>query len=366
MLNYEYPPLGGGAGNATFYILKEFSSYDNIHNDLVTSSLSGFKIINEYKNINIHYLDISKKGSLHSQSFKDLLIYSKKALKYSKELIKKKKYNLVHAILGIPCGYIAMKLKLPYIVSLRGSDVPFHTPKYFYLDKLIFKSLSRKIWGKAKYVIANSKGLKEEANNSAPEQKIDVIYNGIDTKLFKPPKSKFQDNTLNIVSTGRLAEHKGFNYLIEALSRIEGVKLTLIGDGKQLVSLKESANKLEVNVIFKGRLKQTEIVTELQKSDIFVLPSLTEGMSNAILEAMACGLPIIATNVGGSIELIKSNGFIVEKCNSKSIKEKVFEYLNNKGLIEIHGENSLEISKSMTWQKVSEEYIKLYSSLLSK
>ena len=73
MLNYEFPPLGGGAGNATYYLLKEFSKYDDIEIDFVTSSIDEFKEEKFSKNITIYYLDIGKKGNLHYQSNKNLL-----------------------------------------------------------------------------------------------------------------------------------------------------------------------------------------------------------------------------------------------------------------------------------------------------
>jgi hypothetical protein len=83
----------------------------------------------------------------------------KKALSYSKKLCLTQKYDICHAFFGIPCGYITMKLKekydIPYIVSLRGSDVPFYSKKYYWLDKLAFKRLSKKIWAQADTVVAN-------------------------------------------------------------------------------------------------------------------------------------------------------------------------------------------------------------------
>ena len=119
ILNYEFPPLGGGAANATYYLLKEFSKFPDLELDLVTSSVDKFRIEQFAPNIRIHYLDINKKGNLHYQSIKDLLTYSWKSLKYCKKLKQEAKFDLIHAFFSSPCGYIAMKLKIPYIVSLR-------------------------------------------------------------------------------------------------------------------------------------------------------------------------------------------------------------------------------------------------------
>jgi L-malate glycosyltransferase len=375
MLNYEFPPLGGGAGNATYYLLKEFakSKYKNLEIDLITSSVDKYKKEKFSDNITIHFLDIGKKGNLHYQSNKDLLKYSKKSYNYCKKLINNKlkkedkKYDLIHAFFGIPCGYIAMKLKnkykIPYIVSLRGSDVPFYNKRFEKLDKIIFQKLSKKIWKKSKAVITNSQGLKDLALKTSPKQKISIIYNGIDIGEFKPKnkKSKKQNKNkkLTIISTGRLIQRKGYQYLIPSLKGLD-VKLQLIGDGNLTNELKELAKQNKVDVEFLGKKKHKDIVKYLQKADVFCLPSLNEGMSNSILEAMACGLPIITTNTGGSEELIKGNGFRVKKSSIEDLTDIIYKYLKNPKLINEHGIKSRSLARKMNWENIAREYIGEY------
>lgn len=361
LLNYEYPPIGGGASNATYYMLKEYSKNMNIKIDVITSSVSSFEIIDFSSNIKIHRLDIGKNGNLHFQSNKELLIYSWKVYWYIKKLIKKNTYNLIHAFFGIPCGYIAMKTRLPYIVSLRGSDVPFYNKRFEKLDKLIFKRLSKKIWKNSKAVIANSEGLKELALKTSSKQDIKVIYNGVDIDEFLPIKKNKIGNKIILISTGRLIPRKGYKYLIEALKGIDNCKLQLIGGGVLKEQLKKLANENKVKVEFLGNIKHENIHKYLQKADIFVLPSLNEGMSNSILEAMSCGLPIIATDVGGSKELINGNGFVVSKANIEELKETILKYFYDKALIIKHGKNSRKLAENMSWNKIADSYYKVYS-----
>lgn len=360
VLNYEFPPLGGGAGNATYYILKEFSEFPDLELDLVTSSIDKFKIEQFAPNIRIHYLDINKNGNLHYQSIKDLLTYSWKSYKYCKKLKKKEKFDLIHAFFGIPCGFIAMKLDIPYIVSLRGSDVPFYNKRFYWLDKLVFKRLSRKIWSRAKRVVVNSQKLKELANASIPMQEIEIITNGIDINEFTPKNHIVNEKNIKLVSTGRLIERKGYKYLIEAIAEMNNITLTLVGDGNLKDSLQELAKKINANVVFADKKGHTEIVNILQDSDIFILPSLNEGMSNSILEAMATGLPIITTDTGGSKELVDDNGLIIEKESSTSLKEAIEKLTNNHELIYNMGNNSRDRAKAMSWAKVAGEYKDIY------
>ena len=359
-LNYEFPPLGGGAGNATYYLLKEFSHYENLHIDLVTSSVDKYKEGNFSHNIKIYYLDIHKEGNLHFQSNFDLLKYSWQAHRLCKKLRKYKKYDLVHAFFGIPCGYIAMKLKIPYIVSLRGSDVPFYNERFYLLDKFIFKRLSKKIWKRTKKVIANSEGLKKLANKVVPDQEISVIYNGVDTEEFRPLEDKQEENKLKIISIGRLIERKGFKYLFESIKNNKQVSLTLVGEGNLQSELKKLAARNNIEVNFLGKINHKDIAKYLQRADLFVLPSLNEGMSNSILEAMACGLPIIATDTGGSKELIKNNGFVVKKADAGSLKKVIENFIANRELIESMGRASREAAEKMSWDNIARDYLKVY------
>ncbi|MFW6233304.1 MAG: glycosyltransferase family 4 protein [Nanoarchaeota archaeon] len=356
MLNYEFPPLGGGAANATFYLLKELSQKDVVI-DLVTSSVGRYKKEKFSSNITIHYLDIGKDGNLHYQSNKDLLKYSWKAYWYCKKLMMKKKYDLCHAFFGIPCGYIAMKLGLPYIVSLRGSDVPFYNKRFYWLDTLIFKRLSCKIWEKAEHVITNSEGLKKLALQPSPQQKISVIYNGVDTDEFKPKKDYTLSGTLNILSVGRLIGRKGYADLIRACKGLR-VSITLVGDGPLKSELFLLADKLNVSLSLLGKKDHSELSSIYKSHDVFILPSYNEGMSNTVLEAMSSGLPLIVSDVGGTSELVSDNGFTFKPGNILELR-KIIQKLSYKELIKM-GKKSRKIAEMMSWNKVAEDYFNLY------
>lgn len=350
MLNYEFPPLGGGASNATYYLLKEFSK-SNLEIDLITSSPNKYRIEKFSDNIRIVRLNVYKK-QYHYQTFLDTFWYS---LKTYLEIHKYEKHNLCHAFFAWPCGLFGylLKSKMPYIVSLRGSDVPGYNKRLEFAD-VFFRPYSRLVLKNAKKVVANSQGLKELAHKTW-KGKIDVIYNGVNTEEFKPKKTN--NKKIQVISVGRLIKRKGFNYMIKALPK--GFELTIVGEGPEHKKLKS----LNQNVNFVGRIPHKDISSYLAKSDIFCLPSLNEGMSNAVLEAMACGLPIVATNVGGSNELIKDNGFIVQKKSSSSIRKALLQYLNNKSLIRQHGKQSRKIAEKMTWTRVAQQYQEIYNEL---
>jgi glycosyltransferase involved in cell wall biosynthesis len=362
ILNYEYPPLGGGAATATYNLLEQLKEKKGINVILLTSSVGEYKEESIGSNIKVIRLDIGKEGDLHNQSNKDLLKYSSKAFKWL--LKNRKEYDLIHVFFGIPSGFLAMLIGKPYIVSLRGSDVPFYSKKYEKLDKYIFQHLSKLIWKRAKYVVANSEGLRDLAYETYDKKDIGVIYNGVDTDMFKP---KEKDDRFTIVSTSRLTERKGLNYLIDAFGEFQkgkdNVRLMFYGDGDQREELEGMVRELGIQdkVEFKGEASREEIAKNIPKYHVFVLPSKNEGMSNSLLEAMASGLAIIATDVGGTKELVDSrNGFVVKKEDSREIKGALERLYNDRELLIRMGRESRKKAEGMSWESMAGEYVKLY------
>lgn len=378
--NYEYPPLGGGAGNASFCILHEFAKIPSLEVDFVTSSFDkDFHLEKIGNNVRIYKLPIGKNSqSIHYQSQKDLLFYSWKAYWFSRKLAKKNSYALTHSFFTVPCGFISLLFKwqynLPYIVSLRGSDVPGYSDRFPIIYKFI-KPLVRLIWKKSSAVIANSSGLRKLAFRTNDDQKIDLIYNGIDTENFKPKKEKQPADKI-IITTGasRITARKGIIYLIKAMPEIikdyPETYLKLMGDGNEKESLEILVRELglEKNIQFLGRIPREETSPYYQEASIFVMTSFNEGMSNAMLEALASGLPVISTETGGARELVKEdlNGFFIRMKNSEDLAEKIKRLLANPGLREKMGEESRKIAEKMSWKNVAEKYFEEYKKINEK
>lgn len=369
MLNYEYPPLGGGGSYACKNILTEYAK-KNIDVDLVTSSSTNSSQIEKIgDSVNIYKLPINKKD-IHYWTQREIITYSWKANKFIKSLMMEKNYDICHAFFGIPCGAIAylFRKKIPYIVSLRGSDVPGFNER-FELQYIILKPIIKKIWKEAGAVVANSEGLKELALKSSTDQDISVICNGINISEFKPDQDKInRNNELRIVCVSRLIERKGIRFLIEAVGILKNkeIKLVLVGEGNQEDELKKLAIDLGVphKVEFKGYMNHQDMVDIYKNSDVFVLPSMNEGMSNALLEAMASGLPVIATRTGGTAELVDGNGIIVPMGDSKAIADGIKRLISNPDERRSMGLKSRENVKTRGWGTVADAYLKVYNNVI--
>ena len=377
MLNNEYPPLGGGQAGANKSIMEVLEKNSlGIRADLITSSLDQFKT-ESTKIGEIYYLNTGKKGkNIHYQNVKDLLGYSIKSFFYARKRIKKQPYDILLAWAGVPSGFIAFVLgklfKIPYVILLRGPDVPFHESKWKIPDTLFFRFLSPLIWKHAALVVANSQELKKLANNLAQKQPVTVVENGVDSDFWK--NSERKDLSLIekqiILSVGRLSKIKGFDLAIRAVCKLDNrnIEYWLVGDGPEKNKLEQLAFSLHCTgrVKFLGVKNKMDLQKIYRKSSLFVLPSYNEGMSNALMEAMASGLPIIVTDVGGTQELLNGNGLLVEKGNSEAIAEAIRTMLSDNKAYKQMSHLSAKIAGERSWQVKTNELINYLRNITEK
>jgi len=170
------------------------------------------------------------------------------------------------------------------------------------------------------------------------EEKIIVIYNTFNRPQINKDKKSLRENFgmegTVLISVGRLVPWKGFGTLIglmpDLLKDIPNIKLYIIGDGPEKVNLQELVleHGLEDRVELVGRLPQDDLLQYIKAGDIFVLNTGYEGFSHVLLEAMALGIPIVATNAGGNTELIedKKTGLLVNYNNKEELKEAIVTY----------------------------------------
>lgn len=365
MLNYEYPPIGGGAANATANILSQFAKNPGLEVDLITSSPNKSRIDHISNNIRIHRLDVNKKHFQHWTE-REIILYSLHTYQYIKKMKKQIKYDLIHAFFGIPCGLIAycFRKELPYIISLRGSDVPGFSNR-FKIQYIPLRPIVKHIWRNASRVVSNSTGLAILAHKTSNKVPIDVIPNGVDINSFTPVK-RTREEKIQLICVSRLIPRKGIDTLIRAtqiiLKQFTDFNIIIAGDGKLENSLKKLCNDLGVSpwINFIGPVNHEHLPSLYQNSDIFVLLSDSEGMSNSVLEAMSSGLPILTTNVGGTSELIQGNGIVIPPQSPHLAANALLELIKNSETRHEMGKKSRKISEKMTWEPIAKKYLDLY------
>lgn len=276
------------------------------------------------------------------------------------KLVKKYKPDTIHAHWIIPQGiatYINWLVnKTPYVVTSHGSD----------LHSLGLISLKKLILSKAKKITVVSNYLKDEVGkmDSSLLTKTDVIPMGVDTKLFNPNKydesikTNYRVTGKLLLFVGRLVPEKGVSYLIDAmptvLKKFPKTKLMIIGGGTLEEELKGRVLKLKIesSVIFMGVIRHDDLPPYFATADIFVSPSLKEGLPTAYLEAMASRLLLVVGDLPISSELVKDNHGQLVKPNKKAI---------SKVLVKILGkfqkkDNISDISRKYRWDSIAKQY----------
>jgi glycosyltransferase involved in cell wall biosynthesis len=197
------------------------------------------------------------------------------------------------------------------------------------------------------------------------EEKVPCIYNGVDTKNFYNI-SHNMNKEIKLITTGRMEKVKNHKLMIDAFVQVckehDNVTLTILGDGELRNDINEKIiqHGLQDRVILKGIVK--DIAGELNKADIYIMSSDYEGLPLSVLEAMACGLPVVTTKAGGVIDIVKNNknGLLVEVGNEKQLVDAMNKLIVRPKLRKKMGEVSLEYSRKYDISECTRNYERLY------
>ena len=288
-----------------------------------------------------------------------LFVYFLKAIPYARNA------DIIHAqwsLSGLVGVYLKKMFNKPLIISTRGVAIQKATKSKW------MKPILKNVLKNADYITPNNiHHLESIQKLGIPKSKIISIPNGVDTKLYKP---RAKTPPKKILFVGWLIERKGVLDLVNAFKKIHEkhpkVILQLIGQGSLKNKIKTTLKKanLTKNVKMIDSVSPEKVAEYMSKADLFILPSLTEGRPNVIYEAMLSQLPIIATNIPGTNELIKNNktGILVPTKNPNAIAKAAIELLaNNKkaSKLAVTARKNILASK-VTWDDSAKQFIKLY------
>ncbi len=373
MLNYEFPPIGGGGANANLQVLRQFAENEDIDIDLITSKPGRGDIIDHFAaNIRIHKLGIVKRD-LHHWRKSEVIEWLFKAVPYHRRLVSEKRCDLVHAFFAFPSGFLPWMTRksLPYVISLRGSDVPGYNTR-LKLDYIILAPLFKSIYKNASEVIANSAGLAKLAGRFTSKVNIDVIPNGVDMDIFCPAENEHNapSSPYKLLSVARLTPRKRIDMQIRALRILQAMgidtTLTITGEGPQMAALKELTEQLGLaeKVDFTGRVEPAALPGLYRRHDLFLMTSIHEGMSNAMLEAIATALPVVTTPCEGVDELVtEKTGIVINPADPEPLAEAIKSLLQNHERYKQMSLAAREHAGNFTWHKVAKSYLEVYMKI---
>lgn len=367
-------PTYGGSGVVATELGKELAKLG--HEVHFISYALPHRLINFVENIFYHEVEVSNYPLFEHQLY-GLALTSKML-----EVIEYEQLDLLHVHYAIPHATSAFLAKqilnksgsdIKIITTLHGTDITLVglEPSFLPLVKFSIEGSDG--------VTAVSKHLKEKTiTNYHIDKDIEVIHNFINTELYKPVcNKKFKEhvapnNERILIHTSNFRPVKRVGDTIKILQKVNKkipTKLILIGDGPDRSECERLTRelKLESNVLFMG--KQDGLENLLSVADIFLMPSQSESFGLSALEAMACGLPVVSSSVGGLPELIVHNktGFIAEFGDVDRMAKYVMELLTNDKKFKSFSKNSRERAVKLFEKKlIVPQYIQYYEKVLEQ
>ena len=282
-------------------------------------------------------------------------------------------YDIVHAhshlFFSTNLSAVARQLgSTPLVITNHGLNSQT-APKWF--QDLYTATGARLTFAAADKILCYTETEKQElVDLGIKSEKIEVIHNGIDTDLFVPARESCFDKQ-NLLWVGRYAKGKGLDYLIDAFSilktRHPDVTLTMVGKGpdKDHITQKIRDLNLESSIIMKDFVPNSEIVDMYQNSSVFVLPSLEEGVPRTILEAMACGIPVVCSRLPQLVDIVDGCGLLVPLKDSQALADSVSKVLSDSSLAEKFRENGRRnVVENHSWKDTVKKTVQLYKELI--
>lgn len=361
-------PGEGGAQRVAINILKYISRKRFEPELAVFKSEGGYKTM-VTKDIKYHNLNV-KRARFSILPLTHLIKKIRPALIFSTLLKVDKAVNIALKLSHIQCKLI---LRSSSFLSKKLNEEPFRTS---FLVKWSYNCSDR--------IIATTIEMQNDMNNKfkLPLDKITVIPNPVDIetieKLSREPvdvalfdETSDKNNPI-IISMGRLQKVKGFSYLIKAFREVKNeipAKLVILGNGEMKNELEKLALELDIsdNVIFPGF--QLNPYRFIARSNLFVLSSLYEGFPNSLLEAMACGIPVVSTNCSsGPKEIINNgeSGLLVPPKDVQAMANSILQVLTNRKLSLNLTESGLKRVKDFAVKRIIKKYEQLFLSILEE
>ncbi|MGE5249160.1 MAG: glycosyltransferase family 4 protein [Bacteroidota bacterium] len=372
VINSEYPPIGGGAGNASAHIARCLASFG--HEVLVlTAQFAGLPREDTDGGARVVRVPAMRRRQDRSGALEQLAFIVSASLQ-APGIERNFRPQGTLAFFGMPSGATAWLLKalygVPYVVSLRGGDVPGFRPYDFKIYHRMIGPVLRLIWHGARAVVANSNGLRELAGAFDRDIEIPIIPNGVEMAEFEAGARDWSGARL--LSAGRVVHQKGLDLGLRALAQLKDIEWEwrIAGDGPQMEPLKRLAEGLGLGdrVTFLGWQSREELVKWYHASTLFLFPSRHEGMPNAVLEAMASGLPVVATRIAGNEELVLDGitGRLVNAEDADSLRDGLRSLLVDAVKREQMGNAArLRVQETYSWESSARQYERLLEKIAS-
>lgn len=338
---------------------------------------------------NVRVIRLGKGGKNYYGKFSWKFFYIFRAWRAAEKMHKKQSFDVIWAMMASYGGFAALLFKLrhpevPMLLTLQEGDSESH----ILLRVNIFYPLWRMIFKKADYIQTISNYLADFARRHGAKCPVEVVPNGVNLEKYNSmlgrsdlPNIKTGNfrrsdlQKLSIITTSRLVYKNGVDVLIKAMAELKNIHATrytlkILGSGPDEQKLKNLAKELGVadGIEFLGHVEPEKIPNYLAQADIFARPSRSEGLGNSFLEAMAAGLPIIGTPVGGITDFIKDQvtGLFTKVDDPADLAEKIKLLMDDADLRQKISQNGQRlVFEKYSWDNVAEQISVIFNNLLT-
>ena len=371
LLNSEFPPIGGGAGNASANIARQLVNLGH-QVTVLTSRFAQLPELENWQDVRINRIPSLRRHQDRSGWLEQVSFILVGILKVSR-LVKKFQPDVALAFFGIPSGaiawYVQKKFHIPYMISMRGGDIPGFRPYDFALYHRLVGPFLRVIWKNADSLVANSSGLRNLAIKFEPNAHIDLIPNGVELQDYAGGDRDWMPSRL--LSVGRLVYQKGLDLTARALAALKDLnwQWVIAGDGSYRQEMESLCKEMGISdkVTFTGWQTRDQLKELYFHANLFVFPSRHEGMPNAVLEAMASGLPVVASRIAGNEELVVDGetGHLVASESIPELTSALRRLIPDDDQRRRMGAaGCIRVQNGYSWEKVAREYARQLSGML--
>ena len=370
LLTYELPPVGGGGGRIAQDIAEKLAERGH-EIVIITSHLKGLP----KETILDGGIRIIRVPSLRKEAFRAGFLtmgaYILSGFWAGFRLTGKWQPDAIHVHFAVPTGVLAWALsrlrKIPYLLTVHLGDVPGGAPEktggWF---RWVFP-FTRPIWQDAKKVVAVSEFTRQLALKHYLVE-IEVIHNGVDIKKLNPDNIQIQKKP-RIIFAGRLMKQKNPVQIIKTLATLKDLtwECILLGDGPLRKEVEDEIDRhnLQGRVSLLGWVTPEEVIAWFGKSDILFMPSISEGLPVVGVQALAMGLAMVVSNIGGFIDLVDEgeNGFLID--DRGKYEEVLRKLLWNSAELLAFKKSSRKKSKEFSLEKIVRNYEETLKELAS-
>lgn len=372
VLTYEFPPVGGGGGRVALDLCSALASRGH-QVKVITSHFKGLSRRESQNSFEVVRIPCGRRLAYKATPF-DMLAYIGMGFFAGLRLMLRWRPEIIHVHFAVPSGPLAWLLgsifKIPYVLTAHLGDVPGGVPEKTARMFRVIYPFTPPIWKKAASVVAVSQFTRQLALEHYPVP-IAVIPNGVDLSALNPGEIAIH-HPPHIVFAGRFMPQKNPLALVNILSHLTDLpwQCTMAGDGPLLPAVKQAIQEhhLETRIHLPGWITPDEVIALFSKGDLLFMPSLSEGFPIAGVQALGMGLAIVASQVGGFVDLVQQgeNGMLHYPEQIQAMEQSLRQILSDPELLLRMRRHSRELAGQFDLAKIVDRYEDVFTQAAAR